>query len=320
MIYDGWLDFEQPIVKLERQIEDLKQFAREDKIELSEELRRLERKTQRITHEIYSRLTPWQRVQLARHPRRPYTLDYVHRIFTGFTELHGDRLFGDDRAIVGGLAWFEGTPVVVIGQQKGRNTKENLERNFGMAHPEGYRKALRLMELAARFGHPIITFIDTPGAYPGIQAEERGQSVAIARNLFEMARLEVPFIAIVIGEGGSGGALALGMGDAVLMMENAIYSVISPEGCAAILWGDRAKTETAASALRLTAPDLAEYGLIDAIITEPVGGAHRDPAMAAEQVKGAIQTHLAALRAVPPRILVERRIEKYLKMGAFDGS
>ncbi len=319
MIYDGWLDFEQPIVKLERQIEDLKQFAREDKIELSEELRRLERKTQRITHEIYSRLTPWQRVQLARHPRRPYTLDYVHRIFTGFTELHGDRLFGDDRAIVGGLAWFEGTPVVVIGQQKGRNTKENLERNFGMAHPEGYRKALRLMELAARFGHPVITFIDTPGAYPGIQAEERGQSVAIARNLFEMARLAVPFIAVVIGEGGSGGALALGMGDVVLMMENAIYSVISPEGCAAILWGDRTKTETAASALRLTAQDLAEYGLIDGIITEPVGGAHRDPAMAADQVKGAIQSHLAALRAVPERILVERRIEKYLRMGVFEG-
>ncbi len=319
MIYDGWLDFEQPIVKLERQIEDLKQFAREDKIELSEELRRLERKTQRITHEIYSRLTPWQRVQLARHPRRPYTLDYVHRIFTGFTELHGDRLFGDDRAIVGGLAWFEGTPVVVIGQQKGRNTKENLERNFGMAHPEGYRKALRLMELAARFGHPVITFIDTPGAYPGIQAEERGQSVAIARNLYEMARLPVPFIAVVIGEGGSGGALALGMGDVVLMMENAIYSVISPEGCAAILWGDRTKTETAASALRLTAQDLAQFGLIDGIISEPVGGAHRDPAMAADQVKGAIQSHLAALRAVPERILVERRIEKYLRMGAFEG-
>ena len=319
MIYDGWLDFEQPIVKLERQIEDLKQFAREDKIELSEELRRLERKTQRITHEIYSRLTPWQRVQLARHPRRPYTLDYVHRIFTGFTELHGDRLFGDDRAIVGGLAWFEGTPVVVIGQQKGRNTKENLERNFGMAHPEGYRKALRLMELAGRFGHPVITFIDTPGAYPGIQAEERGQSVAIARNLFEMARLAVPFVAVVIGEGGSGGALALGMGDVVLMMENAIYSVISPEGCAAILWGDRTKTETAAAALRLTAQDLAEFGLIDGIITEPVGGAHRDPAMAADQVKAAIQSHLAALRTVPERILVERRIEKYLRMGVLEG-
>ena len=318
MIYDGWLDFEQPIVKLERQIEDLKQFAREDKIELSEELRRLERKTQRITHEIYSRLTPWQRVQLARHPRRPYTLDYVHRIFTGFTELHGDRLFGDNRAIVGGLAWFEGTPVVVIGHQKGRNTKENLERNFGMAHPEGYRKALRLMELAARFGHPVITFIDTPGAYPGIQAEERGQSVAIARNLFEMARLAVPFVAVVIGEGGSGGALALGMGDVVLMMENAIYSVISPEGCAAILWGDRTKTETAAAALRLTAQDLAEFGLVDGIITEPVGGAHRDPAMAAEQVKGALQSHLAALAAVPARILVERRIEKYLRVGVFE--
>src|SRR5262245_44668143 len=318
MIYDGWLDFEQPIVKLERQIEDLRQFAREDKIELTEELRRLERKTQRITHEIYSRLTPWQRVQLARHPRRPYTLDYVHRIFTGFTELHGDRLFGDDRAIVCGLAWFEGAPVVVIGHQKGRNTKENLERNFGMAHPEGYRKALRLMELAARFGHPIITFIDTPGAYPGIQAEERGQSVAIARNLFEMAQLPVPFIAVVIGEGGSGGALALGMGDSVLMMENAIYPGNSPEGCAAILWGDRSKTETAAAALRLTAQDLAEFGLIDGIITEPVGGAHRDPGAASENVKGAIQSHLANLKGVPSRILVERRIEKYLRMGAFD--
>lgn len=318
MIFDGWLDFEQPIVRLERRIEDLRQLAREDKVELTEELRRLERKTQRLTHEIYSRLTPWQRVQLARHPRRPYTLDYVHRIFTGFTELHGDRLFGDDKAIVGGLAWLEGAPVVVIGHQKGRNTKENLERNFGMAHPEGYRKALRLMRLAARFDRPILTIIDTPGAYPGIQAEERGQSVAIAENLFEMARLPVPIVAVVIGEGGSGGALALGVADAVLMLENAIYSVISPEGCAAILWQDRSKTEIAATALRLTAQDLLEFGLIDAVIPEPVGGAHRDPAFAADHVKAAIQNHLERLRAVPSRILIERRIEKYLRMGAFE--
>jgi acetyl-CoA carboxylase carboxyl transferase subunit alpha len=318
MIYDGWLDFEQPIVKLERRIEDLRQFAREDKVELTEELRRLERKTQRLTHEIYSRLTPWQRVQLARHPRRPYMLDYVHRIFTGFTELHGDRLFGDDPAIVGGLAWLEGAPVFVIGHQKGRNTKENLKRNFGMAHPEGYRKALRLMQLGARFDRPVITFIDTPGAYPGIQAEERGQSVAIAQNLFEMARLPVPLVAVVIGEGGSGGALALGMGDAVLMLENAVYSVISPEGCAAILWQDRAKTEMAASALRLTAPDLLEFKLIDAVIPEPMGGAHRDPAFAAEHVKAALVSHLDRVRQVPSRILIERRIEKFVAMGALE--
>jgi acetyl-CoA carboxylase carboxyl transferase subunit alpha len=318
MIYDGWLDFEQPIVKLERRIEDLRQFAREDKVELTEELRRLERKTQRLTHEIYSRLTPWQRVQLARHPRRPYTLDYIHRIFTGFTELHGDRLFGDDRAIIGGMAWLDGKPVVVIGHQKGRNTKENLERNFGMAHPEGYRKALRLMDLAARFGRPIVTFIDTPGAYPGVQAEERGQSVAIARNLFEMARFPVPFVAIVIGEGGSGGALALGVADSVLMMENSVYSVISPEGCAAILWQDRSKTETAATALRMTAQDLLEFGLIDGIVKEPMGGAHRDPAFAAEQLKGALSAQFERLAPVPPRILVERRIEKFVRMGVFE--
>lgn len=317
MIYDGWLEFERPIVKLERQIEDLRQSATEENVEFTEEIHRLERKTQRLAHEIYSQLSPWQRVQLARHPRRPYTLDYIQRIFTGFIELRGDRLYGDDRAIVAGLAWFGETPVVVMGHQKGRNTRENIERNFGMAHPEGYRKALRLFKLAARFELPIITFIDTPGAYPGIQAEERGQSVAIAENLFEMARVPVPFITVVIGEGGSGGALALAMGDVVLMMENSIYSVISPEGCAAILWGDRSKTETAAAALKLTAQDLLDLGVVDGIIPEPMGGAHRDPNYSAEIVKEALKLHLGRLRTTPPHALVDARVEKFLRMGAF---
>ena len=317
MIYDGWLDFERPIVKLERQIEDLRQSATEENVEFTEEIHRLERKTKRLAHEIYSQLTPWQRVQLARHPRRPYTLDYIQRIFTGFVELRGDRLHGDDRAIIGGLAWFGETPVVVMGHQKGRNTRENIERNFGMAHPEGYRKARRLMKLAARFRRPVVTFIDTPGAYPGIQAEERGQSVAIAENLFEMAQLPVPFVAIVIGEGGSGGALALAMGDSVLMMENAIYSVISPEGCAAILWGDRGKTETAAAALKLTAQDLLDRGLIDGIIPEPMGGAHRDPNYSAELVREALKLQLERLGPIAPRPLVEARVDKFLRMGVF---
>ena len=317
MIYDGWLDFERPIVKLERQIEDLRQSATEENVEFTEEIHRLERKTQRLAHEIYSQLTPWQRVQLARHPRRPYTLDYIQRIFTGFIELRGDRLYGDDRAIIGGLAWFGETPVVVMGHQKGRNTRENIERNFGMAHPEGYRKALRLMKLAARFQRPVVTFIDTPGAYPGIQAEERGQSVAIAENLFEMAQLPVPFVSIVIGEGGSGGALALAMGDSVLMMENAVYSVISPEGCAAILWGDRGKTETAAAALKLTAQDLLDRRLVDGIIPEPMGGAHRDPNYSAELVRDALKTQLERLRPIAPRPLVEARVDKFLRMGVF---
>jgi acetyl-CoA carboxylase carboxyl transferase subunit alpha len=317
MIYDGWLDFERPIVKLERQIEDLRQSATEENVEFTEEIHRLERKTKRLAHEIYSQLTPWQRVQLARHPRRPYTLDYIQRIFTGFVELRGDRLYGDDRAIIGGLAWFGETPVVVMGHQKGRNTRENIERNFGMAHPEGYRKARRLMKLAARFQRPVVTFIDTPGAYPGIQAEERGQSIAIAENLFEMAQLPVPFVAIVIGEGGSGGALALAMGDSVLMMENAIYSVISPEGCAAILWGDRGKTETAAAALKLTAQDLLDRGLIDGIIPEPMGGAHRDPNYSAELVREALKLQLERLGPIAPRPLVEARVDKFLRMGVF---
>lgn len=317
MIYDGWLDFERPIVKLERQIEDLRQSATEENVEFTEEIHRLERKTKRLAHEIYSQLTPWQRVQLARHPRRPYTLDYIQRIFTGFVELRGDRLYGDDRAIIGGLAWFGETPVVVMGHQKGRNTRENIERNFGMAHPEGYRKALRLMKLAARFRRPVVTFIDTPGAYPGIQAEERGQSVAIAQNLFEMAQLPVPFVSIVIGEGGSGGALALAMGDSVLMMENAVYSVISPEGCAAILWGDRAKTETAAAALKLTAQDLLDRSLIDGIIPEPMGGAHRDPNYSAELVREALKRELERLGPIAPRPLVEARVDKFMRMGVF---
>ncbi|MBU1698638.1 MAG: acetyl-CoA carboxylase carboxyltransferase subunit alpha [Candidatus Eisenbacteria bacterium] len=314
----GWLEFEKPILELERRIEDLRAFANQESIEVSDELKRLERKVDRLRKDIYSSLTRWQRVQLARHPRRPFTLDYIKRLFTDFVELHGDRLFRDDRAIVCGWARFQGEPVIVLGQQKGRNMKENLLYNFGMPHPEGYRKALRLMKMAAKFRIPIITLIDTPGAYPGIGAEERGQAEAIARNILEMSRLPVPIVCAIIGEGGSGGALALAVGDEILMMENAVYSVITPEGCAAILWKDRAHANRAAEALKLTAPDLMKFGIIDAIVPEPLGGAHRDPDAVAADLGRMIAASLSRLKALDPETLFHKRQEKFLAMGVVE--
>jgi acetyl-CoA carboxylase carboxyl transferase subunit alpha len=313
----GWLDFERPLVELESKIEELRAFADGERLEFRDELKRLESKAEKLRAEIFTKLTRWQRVQLARHPKRPYTNDYIEYLFDGFLELHGDRNFADDGAIVGGPGLFNGRKVMVIGHQKGRDLKAKLARNFGMPHPEGYRKALRLMELAGRFRRPIVTLIDTPGAYPGIGAEERGQSEAIARNLLVMARLPVPIVGIVIGEGGSGGALALGVCDRVEMMENAVYSVISPEGCAAILWGDRAHAEKAADALKLGAGDLERLGVVDRVIPEPPGGAHRDPAAAAEEVGKAIEGALAGLEGRPIEELIEGRLQRYLEMGEF---
>jgi acetyl-CoA carboxylase carboxyl transferase subunit alpha len=313
----GFLEFERPLVELEQKIRELRDFEHGDRLQFSEDLARLEKKADRLRAEIFSKLTRWQRVQLARHPKRPYTLDYLKYLAEDFIELHGDRGFADDAAIVGGLGVFRGRKVLFVGHQKGRDLKEKLRRHFGMPHPEGYRKALRLMNLAARFGRPVVTLIDTPGAYPGIGAEERGQSEAIARNLLTMSRLRVPIIGIVIGEGGSGGALALGVCDLVFMQENAIYSVISPEGCAAILWGDRSRAEMAADALKLTARDLDALGVIDGMIREPAGGAHRDPEKAAIAVGDRLEEALESLAGVPPDELVERRLEKYARMGRF---
>ncbi|MEO8636337.1 MAG: acetyl-CoA carboxylase carboxyltransferase subunit alpha [Gemmatimonadales bacterium] len=311
------LDFEKPLQELERQIEDLQKHGEEHGYDVGEEARLLQVRLNTLRAEIYSNLAPIQRVQVARHPRRPYTLDYLSTIFTDFIELHGDRLFRDDPAIVGGWARLAGVTVMVIGHQKGRDTKENLKRNFGMAHPEGYRKALRLMKLAAKFGAPVITLIDTPGAFPGLGAEERGQSEALARNILEMAALPTPIVAVVVGEGGSGGALALGTADRILMFENSVYSVISPEGCAAILWKDAAQRERAADALRLTAQDLLKFKLIDEIIPEPMGGAHLDPDATGEALRGALIRHVTELRKVRPEKLVRRRADKYAAMGAY---
>jgi acetyl-CoA carboxylase carboxyl transferase subunit alpha len=312
-----WLDFEKPILELERKIEDARGLVKDGDAGAEEEVKRLERKAERLKREIYSKLTRWQRVKLARHPRRPYTLDYLKVLAPAFMELHGDRRFSDDPAIVCGLAIIDDLPVVLVGHQKGRDTKENIHRNFGMAHPEGYRKALRLMRLAANFGIPIITLVDTPGAYPGLGAEERGQSEALARNILEMAHLPVPIVTVVIGEGGSGGALAIAVGDVVMMLENSIYSVITPEGCAAILWKDSSKAEQAAEALRLTAPDLLELHVIDEIIPEPVGGAHRDPEETARRVKDVVMRHIRALIGLPAQELLDRRLEKYMRMGVY---
>ena len=313
-----WLDFEKPVVELETRIKELREFATSSNQEVSEEVERLERKAERMRRDIYTKLTRWQRVQLARHPRRPYTLDYVERLCEEFMELHGDRAFRDDPSIVGGLARLGGRPLLVVGHQKGRNTKENIHRNFGMPHPEGYRKALRLFQTADRFRLPILTFVDTPGAYPGVGAEERGQSEAIARNLREMARLRVPIVSVVIGEGGSGGALALAVADRVYMLENAIYSVISPEGCAGILWKDKAKAPQAAEVLRLTARDVLELGVIDGLIEEPLGGAHRDPAGAARGIGQVVTEAFSALLQVPEDELLAKRVEKFLAMGVFE--
>lgn len=312
------LDFEKPIVELEKKIADMRVYAVEEDVELTEEIKRLETRLEKLMQDTYSRLTRWQRYKLAKHPDRPYTLDYIERIFTDFVELHGDRQFRDDPAVVCGLGKLNGRPVMIIGQQKGRTTKEKLHRNFGMMHPEGYRKAIRVMKLAAKFRRPIIIFIDTPGAYPGLGAEERGQGEAIARNLFEMSHLPIPIIIVIIGEGASGGALGIGIGDRILMMENGWYSVISPEGCAAILWRDSAKANLAAEALKITASDLIELGVIDEVVSEPMGGAHRNVDQAAEIVKERIVHHLEQLHGLGGEELVKLRIEKYGRMGFFD--
>lgn len=311
------LEFEKPLLELEREIDDLKRVGTEREIDISQELEQLSTKLTVLREHIYEHLTPIQRVQVARHPRRPYTLDYLSTIFTDFIELHGDRQFRDDPSIVGGWARIGGMSVMVIGHQKGRDTKENLKRNFGMPHPEGYRKALRLMHQAAKFSAPLVTLIDTPGAYPGIGAEERGQSEALARNIMEMAALPIPIVAVVIGEGGSGGALALGVADRILMLENSVYSVISPEGCAAILWKDASQRERAAEALKLTAPDLQRLGIIDEIIDEPTGGAHTDLDATSEALRDALIRNLSELRKIKPDKLIRRRAEKFGKIGAY---
>ncbi len=315
---EGWLDFEKPLVELEQRIQELRGFASRENLEFTKELEELEKKAARLRKKIFSNLTPWQRVQLARHPRRPYALDYIKRIFTDFVELHGDRGFRDDPAIVAGLARFRGRPIAVIGHQKGRSTKENLKRNFGMPHPEGYRKALRVMKLAEKFGNPIVTFVDTPGAYPGVGAEERGQAEAIARNIREMASLRVPIVVFVTGEGGSGGALAIAVGDRVYVLEYAFYSVISPEGCASILWKTREKAPTAAETLRFTAPELLRMKVVDAVVPEPEGGAHRDPDSAAASVASYIEQALEDLDPMDPERLVAARRRKYLAMGDYE--
>jgi len=312
------LDFERPILELEKKIAELKSFTSDESIDFTAEISRLEKKLKKVKKEIFSNLTPWQRVQVARHPNRPHTLDYINLIIKDFIELHGDRSFGDDKAIVGGLGRLEGFRVVVVGHQKGRDTSQKLKRNFGCAHPEGYRKALRLMKLAEKFGLSVISFVDTPGAYPGIGAEERGQAEAIAYNLREMANLSVPIVVIVIGEGGSGGALGIGLGDRILVLENAYYSVISPEGCAAILWKDRAKASEAARALKLTANDLYELGIIDEVVPEPLGGAHRDFEEMAKVIKEVIVKHLKELSLWSKEKLLRARYEKFRKMGIFE--
>jgi acetyl-CoA carboxylase carboxyl transferase subunit alpha len=310
------LEFEKPLLELENRIAELR--ASEEPLEARDEIAKLEERLARQQQRVYSGLTAWQRAQIARHPKRPHTLDLVSLLLEDWVELHGDRVFGDDKAIVGGLATFDGEPVVLIGHQKGRDTRENIARNFGMPHPEGYRKALRLMQLAGKFGKPIITFIDTPGAYPGLGAEERGQAEAIARNLREMAGLPTPVICVVTGEGGSGGALAIGVGNRVLMLEYAIYSVISPEGCAAILWGDAAKAPEAAELMRVTAPDLLKLGVIDAIVPEPVGGAHRNWEATAASLRAALRDQLWQLKSKSEAELIEERHEKFRRIGVFE--
>lgn len=312
-----FLDFEQPIAELEAKIEELRYVQDDSAVDISEEIGRLEAKSQSLTKEIYAKLTPWQIAQVARHPQRPYTLDYIQHIFTDFEELHGDRTFADDHAIVGGLARFNGQSVMVLGHQKGRDTKEKIHRNFGMPRPEGYRKALRLMRLAEKFGIPVVTFIDTPGAYPGIDAEERGQSEAIGRNLYVMAELKVPVICTVIGEGGSGGALAIAVGDVVMMLQYATYSVISPEGCASILWKSAEKAPEAAETMGITASRLKTLGLVDRIVNEPTGGAHRDQRAMAQALKKALQDALRQVADLSPTELVEQRFERVLGYGKY---
>ena len=312
------LEFEKPIFELEKKITELKTLSTNGHLNLQSEVKKLEGRLEHVKKDTYAKLSAWQRVQIARHPKRPYTLDYIRMIFTDFVEVHGDRTFADDKALIGGFARLDGRRVLVIGHQKGRDAKENIMRNFGSAHPEGYRKAIRLMRLAEKFHIPIVAFIDTPGAYPGVGAEERGQAYTIAFNLREMARIKTPILVCVIGEGGSGGALGIGVGDRVMVLENAYYSVISPEGCAAILWKDRTKAPEAAAALKLTARDLLELKLIDELIREPLGGAHRDPETAASSVKMILNKYLKELAAIEVSTLMIERYDKFRKMGVFE--
>jgi acetyl-CoA carboxylase carboxyl transferase subunit alpha len=312
-----FLEFEQPIAELEGKIEELRYVQNESAVDISDEIERLDKKSQQLTKDIYSNLSPWQVTQIARHPQRPYTLDYVAEIFTDFEELHGDRAFADDLSMVGGLARFNGQSCMVIGHQKGRDTKERAARNFGMSRPEGYRKALRLMKLAEKFKLPVFTFVDTPGAYPGIDAEERGQSEAIGRNIFEMAQLEVPIVTTIIGEGGSGGALAISVADQVLMLQFSVYSVISPEGCASILWKTAERAPDAADALGITAHRLKALGLVDKIVNEPLGGAHRDTRVMAVSVKRALSEALRQVVDLKPKELLQRRHERLKSYGRF---
>ncbi|WP_017758097.1 acetyl-CoA carboxylase carboxyltransferase subunit alpha [Pseudacidovorax intermedius] len=313
----SFLDFEQPIAELESKIEELRYVQSESAVDISEEIDQLGKKSQQLTKEIYSSLTPWQITKIARHPERPYTLDYVNEMFTDFVELHGDRHFADDLSIVGGLARFNGMPCMVLGHQKGRDTKERTARNFGMSKPEGYRKALRLMKTAEKFKLPVFTFVDTPGAYPGIDAEERGQSEAIGRNIFEMAQLEVPIFTTIIGEGGSGGALAISVADQVLMLQYSVYSVISPEGCASILWKTADRAQDAADALGITAHRLKALGMVDKIVNEPVGGAHRDHRQMASFLKRALTEAVRQVVDLKPRELLDRRYERIQSYGRF---
>jgi acetyl-CoA carboxylase carboxyl transferase subunit alpha len=310
------LEFEKPVVELEQKVEEMRKYS--DALDIAEEIKILEEKILQLRKTIYSGLTRWQKVQLARHPDRPYTLDYIAMMTTDFIEMHGDRCYADDKAIVGGFARLDGQPVMIIGHQKGRDTKSNLYRNFGMPNPDGYRKALRLMKLAAKFNRPVITMLDTPGAFPGLEAEERGQAEAIARNLFEMSHLPVPIIVVIIGEGASGGALGIGVGDRVLMLENTWYSVISPESCSSILWRSWDFKEQAAEALKLTAPDLLAQGIIDRIVPEPLGGAHRNPQQAADILKGVLHEELKKFRKAKPDKLIEKRVEKFGRMGKWE--
>jgi acetyl-CoA carboxylase carboxyl transferase subunit alpha len=309
------LDFEKPVIELEKKIQELRTFVSEKKIDLSSEIKRLEEKLERLKKDTYANLSAWQKVQIARHPRRPYTLDYINMMMTDFVELHGDRIFSDDKAIVAGFAKLDNQKIALIGHQKGRDTKENLQRNFGCAHPEGYRKALRIMEMAETFGLPVVIFIDTPGAYPGIGAEERGQAQAIALNLREMACIQTPIISTVIGEGGSGGALGIGVADKVLVLENSYYSVISPEGCAAILWKNGSRAPDAAEVLKLTATDLLKMEIIDEVVLEPLGGAHRQPQQMAETLKEALLRNIKALKALNKDKLTELRYAKFRSIG-----
>lgn len=313
----NFLDFEQPIAELEAKIEELRFVDNDSDINIGDEIQKLEEKSKDLTKKIFAKLTPWQISQLARHPKRPYTLDYIDRVFDGFEELHGDRAFADDAAIVGGVAYLNGQPVMVIGQQKGRDTKEKVRRNFGMPRPEGYRKALRLMQMAERFKMPVMTFIDTPGAYPGLDAEERGQSEAIARNLFVLAKLKTPVICTIIGEGGSGGALAIGVGDRILMLENSTYSVISPEGCASILWKSADKASDAAEAMGITSSRLKELDIIDEIIEEPLGSAYRDVKLMSENIKSALQRNLDELQSKSIEELLKARYDRLMSFGNY---